>query len=379
VAPRWAARAACLTIALASGCDDPSDPTPVANSGAAAAGRAAEAAGTAEAPSRFGSRSRVEDNPAGWPPIEFEPAEMHLGILLPGQMGQGTGRIHNVGTEPLQIRASRTTCGCTSTTRLEGKTIQPGGSLPFAVSLEPKSGLGEKREGLRLIFADHQALVTYVFRAEVSLPVRAEPPHLTAVDDRTKQLILTGEFELTARDDRPFRVLAVHGGPPDLVGFDPGRDEPRSSYTVRWDITDMNASGTVPWFLVVQTDHPAAPLVDLRIRHPSTKPPRPAGRPWVPKDQRVVIGPVQAGDPVEVRAKLEYQPREVPAPGTAAVRSESEQFDIQLLAAEADGQVVTVTAVVTPAAGTPGLIYGTAFVEVSGFEMPLRVIGLLEP
>ncbi|MHC4990515.1 MAG: DUF1573 domain-containing protein [Planctomycetota bacterium] len=366
---------AVLAAVLLAGCGD-------GRGGAAsetAAGGGTPTTDDTPAPTRSADRSRVENNPEGWPPIELEPPVLDFGILEPGGVGRGSVRIWNVGQQPLRVLRAATSCGCTTTDSLDGRVIQPGGSTEFTTNMELKSGLGEKREMLRVLFEGYNRPVSYAFRAEASLMVRATPPHLTAVDAETEEVILEGQLDIASRDGRPFRILATAGSAPQYVDYDPRSDPPRDRYQLRWDLRAMDAQNAVPWFWMIETDHPEAPVVDVRIRHPETKPTRPQGRPWVPKDQRALLGILVPGITQEITAKLEYNPRSRPEPATAAARSDTtELFDVQLVDAVAEGQFIKFRLRVTPLPGPAGLVYGKATLSASGFDMPLYLIGRRE-
>ena len=322
-------------------------------------------------------RSSVHDNPAGWPPIEFQPPQLDFGNLTPGGEATGMTRIWNVGSVPLKIEQSITSCGCTAAEDLTGRVIPAGGFIEFSTTMSMKSGLGEKKEKISIRFEGYSdTFAVFYFTAEVSLPIRVTPPHIRASQREVHGWvpISSGEVLLEASDGKPFRLLASHGQPPDFIGYDPAHDPPRAEYRVRWDL-DRFAGGTVPWFWVFETDRPDCPVVDARFRHSSTLPVRPPGRPWVPKDQRVLVGNVRNGEPFEVTTKMEYVKDRAPAPTTAAVRSDSPFLRAELAEAQRDGQFLGFRIRVIPTNAPAGLLYGTLTLSASGFDVQLQIIG----
>ena len=322
------------------------------------------------------ARGSVAGNPSGWPPVEFEPAQMDFGVLSPGAAARGTTRIWNVGPEPLRIIRSVTSCGCTAAEDLAGRVIPPGGFTEFSTTMNMKTGLGEKREKITIIFEGYEAAsAIHFFTAEVSLPVRVTPPHITASRRSGGGWVHSpsGQLGVESTDGRPFRILRAHGAPPQFVGYDPRTDPPRSRYTIRWDMTRFQG-GAIPWFWVIETDRPDCPVLDVRIRHASTLAPRPQGRPWVPKDQRILVGIVQNGQPFEVTTKLEFVPSYPPDPTTAAVASESSFLGAELVEVQRDGQFLQYRVRLTPQAA-PGLLYGKLSVFAAGFRTTLHIIG----
>ena len=325
------------------------------------------------------ARGDVARNPAGWPPVELEPQVMDFGVLAPGDTARGTSRIWNVGTAPLNILKSITSCGCTAAEDLGGRAIEPGGYTEFTTEMTMKSGLGEKQEKISIIFEGYpRAYVVQYFNAEVSLPIRLTPPHLPAskMDPQTGRWSNTtsGQIQVKSVDGKPFRILRTQGGPPQYVGFDPATDEPRSEYTLRWDLERFG--DRVPWFWVVETDRPDAPVVDARIQHVSTLTPRVPDRHWQPEDQRIVVGIVPAGEPFEISTAIDCDAGTFPDPATANVTSTSPNLQVELLETQRDGQRLDYRVRVTPAAQLPpGLLYETIQLYAGGYGVPLRIIG----
>ncbi len=313
--------------------------------------------------------------------VEAEPATMDFGVLPPGATVRGTVRLWNVGNEELTINESVASCGCTSLEDLAGRMIRSGGYIDFTTTMTMKSGLGEKKEKITIYFEPgrrKRAAIVY-FTAVVSLPIKVSPPHLAASDHVNGQWVQTrtGEVTLTALDGRPFSILRTHGLPPDFVGFDPAADAPRAQYTVRWDLDRFE--GVIPWFWVIETDRPDCPIIDARVRHSSTLLPRPRGRRWVPKDQRLLVGIVRKGEPFEVTTSIEYPKNYLPDPGRAVVASESTQFAAELLEAQVEGSHLSFRVRLTLNDTTaPGLLYGALAIGADGFTAPVYVVGRVE-
>lgn len=315
-------------------------------------------------------RSLVANNNRTWPPVEFEPANLNFGIVPPHTIGKGTAKVWNVGDQPLRIVKSITSCGCTSTENLAGRVIPPGGFIEFATEMEMKTGLGAKKEKVTLFFEGYGGTqVIFFYNAEVARPVRVIPPYVDAVNQRR-----TGTVEVSSLDNKPFRILKAHGLAPQFVGFDPAVNEPRTRYTLKWDIGQFDGQ-RVPWFWVLETDHPEAPIVDVRVRHDSTRPVPPQTRPWQPKDQRVLIDLVRNGESVEIITKHEYAGNRTPMPQTARVQNLSAILDVELVDVEQKGQLLEFRVRITPKNAPLGLLYEHISVGSVGYMVPLRIIG----
>ncbi len=315
-------------------------------------------------------RSQAAKNRPGWPPVEFEPANLNFGIVPPHTIGKGTAKIWNVGDQPLRILKSITSCGCTSAENLAGRVIPPGGFIEFKTEMEMKTGLGAKKEKVTLYFEGYGGTqVPFFYHAEVARPVRVIPPYVDAVTQGR-----TGTVEVTSLDNKPFRILKAHGLAPQFVGFDPAADEPRTRYTLKWDLSQFDGQ-RVPWFWVIETDHPDAPIVDVRVRHDSTRPVHDQIRPWAPKDQRILIDLVRNGESVEIITKHEYAGNRTPTPQTARVQNLSAILDVVLVGVEQKGQLLEFRVRITPKNAPLGLLYEHISVGSAGYMVPLRIIG----
>ncbi|MHC4422202.1 MAG: DUF1573 domain-containing protein [Planctomycetota bacterium] len=370
---------AALALAVIAGCggDPPAAGKPAASAAPAAARQQpppVKDLGLGMKPQR-GDASK---NPPKWPLVEFEPAVMDFGVLPPGGTARGTTKIWNVGPQPLRILKSITSCGCTAAEDLGGRVIPPGGHTEFTTAMTMKSGLGDKKEKISIVFEGYRTYVVQFFTAEVSLPVRLTPPHLAASrqDPRTRQWVSTmsGQIEVKSLDGKPFRILRVHGAAPEYVGFNPATDPPQSAYTIRWDLSRFG--NAIPWYWVIETDRPDAPVVDARIQHVSTRPTRVEERPWEPKDQRLLVGLVSREEPFEITTKLEYDAGQTPDPNSASVSSQSPFLRAELVEAQADERHVQFRIRLTPTASAePGLLYAKLDLYASGYGAPLRIIG----
>ncbi|MCH8823767.1 MAG: DUF1573 domain-containing protein [Planctomycetes bacterium] len=320
-------------------------------------------------------RSSVRNNPHNWPPVEFEPANMNFGVVPPHTIGKGYARIWNVGNGPLLIKESRTSCGCTNAENLAGKIIQPGGYLDFMTEMEMKSGLATKKEKISILFEGYNTFIPFFYHAEVARSVRVVPPYIEALNERM-QSIQTGTVQVVSLDNKPFNILKSHGEAPQFVGFDPATDEPRKQYTLKWDMNQF-AGKTVPMFWAIETDHPSAPLVDVRVRHSTTRPDKNKARPWQPKDQRVLLDELRNGETSEVVVKHEHDRGVRPQPSTAKVICNSSNLDVVIAKTKIKGRFLEFTLHITPKNAKPGLLYEVIEIGSMGQLTKLRIIGLV--
>ncbi|MHC4765620.1 MAG: DUF1573 domain-containing protein, partial [Planctomycetota bacterium] len=215
--------------------------------------------------------------PVGLPPIQrgplvIDPGGFQLGTVLPGSAHETHGTIRNSGTAPVAIASARSTCMCTVPEGLEGAVIPPGGSHPFSVTYTAGHEPGSKDAKVWVKFqagGEPQAAVIKI-DALISMAVRSDPPYVDALKGVT-----SGQLRVESMDRRPFRILSAYGRPPAHAdGFDPGRDEPRTAYTLRWhveypDPDEADCFRSTYWW-VIETDHPECPVLPVEIRHDCT-------------------------------------------------------------------------------------------------------------
>ncbi len=314
----------------------------------------------------------------GAPPVLVEPAIIQMGLLKPGESASGTTQLRNIGDEPLQIVASRASCRCTSV-NLALTWIQPGESVPLTARYDASSSLGKKNESVRVRFAGYGDLLEVPVQAEVAMAVRAVPSHLRAVE------ALIGTIMIESVDGRPFSILAMHGEPPQFVGFIAAVDPPRNLYEVKWDLTRYSgtncadaAGNPMPWWWVVETDHPDCRVFDLQVRHQCTFPRRPGdGREWFLSQRRIALGEIKAGESSEFTVALKWLPNARRDATIRDVVSESEHLGVQLLDVTRKHDLIECRVRVTVSAEHRGMLYGTLRFHSALHSSPLAVTGLV--
>lgn len=204
------------------------------------------------------------------PPLVATPATVDFGIVEPGSELEAEITLANTTDRPVRILRAQPSCTCT-TVDMDGVVVPARGSVQMPLAMTTNRSVGRKIARVQLLIEGHPRPIVVGLDAENAWAVRAIPPHLAVRDRADQPERRVGTFALESTDQRPFRVLSVLGGAPDFVGFDPDVDEPRSRYELRYDFTGLDCA-SIPPFLIVHTDHPKAPLLDLRVRHdPCTK------------------------------------------------------------------------------------------------------------
>ena len=211
-------------------------------------------------------------------PVKAAKPALDAGLVAPNTDVKFEATLLNTLDRPVKCIRSAPSCTCTTVDML-GMVIPAGGTLNVPLSMRTSGATGEKTAMVVLTFEDVPGVVQLSIRAEVSYPVRAwqqnpgpdgkprRDPFINAYDIKSN---IAGEVTVESIDGKAFRVLGVGGKQPVFVDWDPANQGPRESYRVRYDFT-VPAGAAVPAYLVIETDRPDARLIDLRVRHESTR------------------------------------------------------------------------------------------------------------
>jgi hypothetical protein len=238
--------------------------------------------------------------------------------------------------------------------------IQPGESVKLEGQMTPKPGLGPKTEKIS-VFADGYDGYSIVYiRAEVALAVRAIPGFLDARGGNS------GEFRLVAQDGKPFRVIRANGRPPVFRGAEAAGAAPRVEHTLAFDLSGYTRE-TIPWYWVIETDHPEVPVLDMRVWHEWTKNPKVTPR-WNRGDDRILGGVLRQGDTIEFDTKLKYNSRGTPDPGIPQVTVATRGIRAEVLSAVPKANELNLKMRVTVLAAGPGLLYEKIVLTHGGYS-----------
>jgi Protein of unknown function (DUF1573) len=344
-----------IAAALAIGCGPLARPLHAGDHGAAPAS-APQAAEPVE-----------EEGPP--PPLVAAPAAIDFGRLPPGSVRETTLQVSNPTAEPLKVRQVRSTCNCTTVEpAFIDHVLRPGESIEMKVTIELDAMLGPKTMTVYVIVEDWDRPLEIPVTVEAVLAIRTVPAVIKFqfLEDEVPQP--SGVLVVESLDGTPFTILSSGGTAPRYTdGFTAG-DAPRTTYQVRYDLSPWVAAdpsqSAMPWWWVIETDHPAAPLVDVRIRGAQTAVANrdefvtSAKRPWgLAPDLRSVVGVVKAGAPVEfvvttkLRGGMELASVQTLTPGILTQPAIVKSRDL------GDGEIAY-TVRVTPAARLKGVFLG---------------------
>ncbi|MBQ72804.1 MAG: hypothetical protein CMJ67_07845 [Planctomycetaceae bacterium] len=239
--------------------------------------------------------------------LDIVPEVIDFGAVDPGSVNRGVFKITNRAQRPVRVLRVTPSCVCTTLSDLEGTVIGAGETVSLEASLDAPKQAGEKEAKVFVQLEGMQNPAIVKLKGMVTLPVQPVPAFASALDG-----VESGAIELSSIDGKPFQVVASNGGTPSFVGFDPARDDPRSTYSLRWSVTGMSPQAIPKWW-VFTTDRADCPLVACRVRHPETgsrRDPTRFERRWIMLDDFAELGAVSIGSSVDVPIQLDhYNPR----------------------------------------------------------------------
>jgi hypothetical protein len=326
--------------------------------------------------------AKAEEEAKGPPPFEFDPPRVDFGYVAIGEDMEQDIKIRNITSEPLKILAMRPDCKCTTVQDLANTVIPPNSEIEFTAVVDGRDSAGGKTSEIRFVFEGYGP-ASLQLKSVVTRAVRVDPGYIVALEG-----VQNGTLQVGTIDRKPFRILAMNGGPVSYADdFDPDTDDPRYLYKVHWDFREYaaapdctNARGErVPYWVVFETDHPDAPVVDVRVRHDCTRVVPPSlGRLWVLSKLRAVIDEVDPGQSAEFDVDMKWLKGAKPNDTIRAVRSNApEQFTATLVKTTREEDRITLRVRITPVPGYRGLINGemTFYGYNVGHEAKLTVLG----
>ncbi|MCA9310160.1 MAG: DUF1573 domain-containing protein [Phycisphaerales bacterium] len=330
-----------------------------------------------DGPGRLGERGKRDfghfQGPV--PPLEVLDDGLSLGDIEPGSEHIRTVKLCNRGLKPLIIERTTADCACTAM-EPETREIPAGGCIDFTVRYKANQNVAPFHKQVRIFCEGFPNPFLAHVTGEVTYAVKMNKNGLRGIQQRS------GMITLDSIDGAPFSVLAMNGEAPVFVSFDPEVDEPRSSYVVKYNWSAIPAEKLSRW-MIIETDHPDAPMMDLRViipellneREPLINPQHKLR----PIEDRVLIPDLRVGESREISVTIKGVGR-----GTAdavAFKTRDGRLDVQLV--DHDDQPRSGTMVyrlnVTPRADASGFEHSVLEVtlgdETSGLDLFARVIG----
>ncbi|HQN97366.1 MAG TPA: DUF1573 domain-containing protein [Thermoanaerobaculales bacterium] len=193
------------------------------------------------------------------------------GTVAQGAVVDISFAISNEGTEPLQIKAVRPTCGCTVADY--DKEIAPGGSGAVKAKLDTKDFSGPISKSILIMTNDPtEPTVSVVIKANVQPIVEVLPRPLIRFNAVQREP-MTQKVVVVATDaSRPFKVTKVESNVPFLTtavrrleGSELIADKPGDQYEVAVALADGAPVGPVSGTVTIVTDNPKAEQVPVKV------------------------------------------------------------------------------------------------------------------
>lgn len=287
--------------------------------------------------------------------VLVDPPFISLGLMQPRDTVTRSFRLSNITDKPITIASVVPTCTCT-TVDATGKVIPPKGSIDIPLTMKVAASTGVKTAAVTLTFSDRSAPITLQMQGEIAYAVRStcidvienkRVPYINVFADpqRSPSVApppLVGEMKVSCTDGRPFRVLSVMGKPPQFIGWNPASDEPLTAYDVAYDFQGIPCE-RMPPYLIIETDHPLAPVIDMRVRHACTK-----ITPQLPfAEYRANLGLLHVGVPLP----FEFELKRAQGWTITGVQSKDPRIDVKFVGQRSDSDGAMVSMVATAAAG----------------------------
>ncbi len=203
-----------------------------------------------------GAAGGADQMPKGVPPIRVVgPGTQEVGTVSPLEIYKGQFKFRNESSQPLTIEKVDAGCRCTYAS-FKDKVIPPNADTIMTYEVDVRGTVGPLDKSIVIKCAGFATPVQVRVHGELQYAVRVDPPppKVTAGPGGVV------EFNLKSGDGSPFKVLSVGGEPPEIVSQSPEGADKALSYTLRYNLYKFK-----PYALVVETDHPKSPVLDLRF------------------------------------------------------------------------------------------------------------------
>ncbi|MCA9293964.1 MAG: DUF1573 domain-containing protein [Phycisphaerales bacterium] len=226
------------------------------------------------------------------PPFSVGEQPVQLGYIRLDQGLVTTLELHNEGDEPLTIQKIVTGCKCTTIDPMN-PVVPAHGSTTLVIEHNPEPYVHGWTKQFRIQTVEKpRNWYSFVCQATCGYAIQLNKGASPRIAD------VTGNITAESIDQRPFRVLAVQGQPPMLQDFDPVKDEPRNNYVIQYDLGQDAAHGMALPALVIETDHPEAPMIAMTVTGKTLRrvlDAQPVS--WRPHEDYLLLNTVEPGGP----------------------------------------------------------------------------------
>lgn len=299
-----------------------------------------------------------------------------FGFVRPLTSNRFAFKLWNESDAPIEIAAVTPSCKCTTTNDLAGTTIAPGEYAELGAQLDAGAAIGIKGASIKILIDGYTRVLTVSLRAEVTQILRIVPGYINAIGGENEQ----GRLVIESTDGRPFRICSLHGLPV-MGATDAGTGaggEPQTRHIIAYDLTEF-APGTIPRYMVIETDHPDCPAADVLVRHDTVKF---GGGVRGVQDMRGSFGRIAPGESAIMSVRFKEPTGEAAQPiEFVSITAESPDVSVELLEPERDSETGIMEArfKLTPREGFVGLIATRVFLHTATRKQEFLAYGRVAP
>ncbi len=193
--------------------------------------------------------------------LEFTPPTLDFGTVDRLTNQEGVVKIKNIHSETVTLHQPTAGCSCT-VPKLPKMIIEPGETIEMSVQLAIGYNLGAVNKSVNVRVQGQTGMYTIPVRADATYAVKTTPTFLNSGRaDRSGSM--TGAILVESVDGRPFKILRANNARPVILSSEGTTDAGSTSYRLEYSLE----AGSIPPAFLIETDHPHAPLVDLRVTH----------------------------------------------------------------------------------------------------------------
>ena len=188
------------------------------------------------------------------PPISVKGEKVELGRHMPGANAIERVKVRNNSEKAITITRAAGNCPCMGI-MVRDERIAPGKSGEIILSVDTPMKMGRMTR-VMYVFAEG-------YRRPLQIPVYADLEYAVVVNPGEAPEIASrsGRLTLESVDGRAFRVTSVGGeAPSDATGRS-------ATHEVGFDLGDAPLH-ELPRFVVIETDHPGARIIPVRVSLP---------------------------------------------------------------------------------------------------------------
>ncbi|MFG0273845.1 MAG: DUF1573 domain-containing protein [Phycisphaerales bacterium] len=311
------------------------------------------------------------------PPFRLRVEQVDFGTVRPHIESRTTLELFNASKFPITLSRVTATCSCMGGIVEGSEVISPGQVGKVDITVKGRANPGPIRERVTVWYIDPESGRERNF----GIPVTGEVAEAVKVEPFFVNLLLekkSGSLALASTDGERFRVLSFAGKDPVFdpaavpEGETPGRDATTKT-AILYDFSDVPETD-LPDFALLQTDHPEAPLITVRLVHRGMlmRGQNPAVRPWSLSQDSFNLQRLASGESIE-RTITVVAPR---LGDTFEATTSNERLGVEVVEVTSTDKGKEVRLRFTMQSGDPGVLRESVTLKNGPDQMSLPVFAL---